>query len=79
MWTARGGREETGADGDGPLPGLIAGQVCGIRRTVLDAVGRRMLAGHKPAEVSRDVLVLLGDIEDLLDEKVLNCAVRGPS
>ncbi|MEU3860972.1 TetR/AcrR family transcriptional regulator [Streptomyces sp. NPDC028722] len=72
-------REETGADDADPLPGLIAGQICWLHRTVFDAIGRRMLAGHKPAEVSREVLVLLGDIEDLLDEKVLNYAVREPS
>ncbi|MFJ7148379.1 TetR/AcrR family transcriptional regulator [Streptomyces sp. NPDC100445] len=72
-------REETGAHPDDPLPGLIAGQICWVHQTVFAAIGRRMLAGHKPAEVSRDILVLMEDIEDLLDEKVLNYAVREPS
>ncbi|MGW0770957.1 TetR/AcrR family transcriptional regulator [Streptomyces sp. NPDC002676] len=72
-------REETGAaDGD-PLPGLIAGQICWIHQTVFVTVGREMLAGRKPAEVSREVLVLIDDIEDLLSEKVLGYAVRGQS
>lgn len=36
-----------------------------------------MLKGCNPDEVSREVLVLLDDIEELLSEKVLNYAVRG--
>ncbi len=36
-----------------------------------------MLAGGKPSEVSRDVLLLLDEMEELLSEKVLNYAVRG--
>jgi hypothetical protein len=35
-----------------------------------------MMAGRPPGEVSREVLVLLDDMEDLLSEKVLNYAVR---
>ncbi|MET8248580.1 TetR/AcrR family transcriptional regulator [Streptomyces sp. NPDC005202] len=70
-------REETGAAADDPLPGLIAGQICWIHQTVFVTIGRRMIAGHKPAEVSREVLTLLDDIEELLSEKVLNYAVRG--
>lgn len=70
-------REETGAaDGD-PLPDLMAGQICWIHQAVFVTIGREMLAGRKPAEVSREALVLLDDIEDLLSEKVLNYAVRG--
>ncbi|MEU2063859.1 helix-turn-helix domain-containing protein [Streptomyces sp. NPDC013455] len=70
-------REETGAaDGD-PLPDLMAGQICWVHQAVFDTIGREMLAGRKPVEVSREVLALLDDIEDLLSEKVLNYAVRG--
>ncbi|MFD9291680.1 hypothetical protein ACFWBV_26015 [Streptomyces sp. NPDC060030] len=39
-------------------------------------IGREMAAGRAPVEVSRDALVLLGDMEDLLGEKVLNYARR---
>jgi AcrR family transcriptional regulator len=70
-------REEAGAaDGD-PLPGLMAGQISWIHQTVFAAVGREMIAGRNPDEVSREVLVLLDGIEELLSEKVLNYAVRG--
>ncbi|GHF66264.1 TetR family transcriptional regulator [Streptomyces thermodiastaticus] len=70
-------REETGAAPDDPLPGLIAGQICWIEQTVFVAIGHEMLKGRNPEEVSRDVLALLDDIEDVLSEKVLNYAVRG--
>ncbi|MET9791377.1 TetR/AcrR family transcriptional regulator [Streptomyces canus] len=69
-------REETGAaDGD-PLPSLMAGQISWIQQTVMGAIGREMVAGRKPDEVSREVLVLLDDMEELLSDKVLNYAVR---
>ncbi|MEU3527265.1 TetR/AcrR family transcriptional regulator [Streptomyces sp. NPDC038707] len=70
-------REETGAAGDDPLPDLMAGQICWVHQAVFVAIGREMTSGRKPAEVSREVLVLMDDIEDLLSEKVLNYAVRG--
>ncbi|MFH9088141.1 TetR/AcrR family transcriptional regulator [Streptomyces sp. NPDC017673] len=70
-------REETGAGADDPLPDLMAGQICWIHQSVFVTIGREMLAGRKPAEVSREVLVLLDDIEDLLSDKVLGYAVRG--
>jgi hypothetical protein len=44
---------------------------------VMVSVGRAMLAGRNPDVVSREVLVLLDEIEELLGEKVLNYAVRG--
>ncbi|MFH9401922.1 TetR/AcrR family transcriptional regulator [Streptomyces sp. NPDC017638] len=70
-------REETGAAAEDPLPDLMAGQICWVQQAVFAAIGREMVAGRKPAEVSREVLVLLDDIEDLLSENVLNYAVRG--
>ncbi|MEU6594383.1 TetR/AcrR family transcriptional regulator [Streptomyces sp. NPDC046881] len=69
-------REETGAPAGDPLPDLMAGQICWIHQSVFVTIGREMLAGRKPVEVSREVLVLLDDIEDLLSETVLNYAVR---
>jgi hypothetical protein len=42
----------------------------------MSVIDREMTAGRNPDEVSREVLVLLGDIEDLLGPKVLNYAVR---
>lgn len=70
-------REETGAADDDPMPALIAGQINWVHHTVMGVVGRRMLTGGSPAEVSREVLVLLDEMEELLSEKVLNYAVRG--
>ncbi|MCI3273142.1 TetR/AcrR family transcriptional regulator [Streptomyces cylindrosporus] len=70
-------REETGAAAGDPLPGLIAGQIGWAHQTVVATIGREMVAGRNPREVSREVLALLDDIEELLGEKVLNYAVRG--
>ncbi|MFJ3041222.1 MULTISPECIES: TetR/AcrR family transcriptional regulator [Streptomyces] len=70
-------REETGAPDDDPVPSLMAGQINWLHGTVMATIGRRLMAGGKPAEVSRDILVLLDEMEELLSEKVLNYAVRG--
>ncbi|MFE6198803.1 TetR/AcrR family transcriptional regulator [Streptomyces sp. NPDC057838] len=70
-------RQETGAAADDPLPGLIAGQICWVHGTVFAAIGREMAEGRDPGEVSREMLVLLDDIEALLSDEVLNYAVRG--
>ncbi|MEU6146067.1 TetR/AcrR family transcriptional regulator [Streptomyces sp. NPDC047081] len=70
-------REETDAAAGDPLPGLIAGQIGWVHQTVVATIGREMAAGRNPREVSREVLALLDDVEDLLGEKVLNYAVRG--
>ena len=71
-------REETGAPEGDPLPALIAGQISWIHQTVMSVVGREMIAGRDPGEVSREVLVLIDDMEELLSEKVLNYALRDP-
>ncbi|MFF4949188.1 TetR/AcrR family transcriptional regulator [Streptomyces chattanoogensis] len=69
-------RQETGAaDGD-PLPGLMAGQINWVHQSLMIAIGQEMTAGRKPDVVSREALVLLDEMEDLLSEKVLNYAVR---
>ncbi|WP_405869323.1 TetR/AcrR family transcriptional regulator [Streptomyces sp. NBC_00005] len=70
-------REETGAADEDPMPHLIAGQLGWVHSTVMAVVGREMLKERNPGEVSREVLVLLDDMEELLGEKVLNYAVRG--
>ena len=71
-------REETGAAPDDPLPTLIAGQVNWVHQTVMAVIGREMMAGRNPDEVSREVLLLLDEMEELLSEKVLKYAVRAP-
>ncbi|MGW2720524.1 TetR/AcrR family transcriptional regulator [Streptomyces sp. NPDC001492] len=70
-------REDTGAGDDDPMPHLIAGQLSWVHSCVMGVIGREMVKGRNPGEVSREVLVLLDDIEELLGEKVLNYAVRG--
>ncbi|MFF3456366.1 TetR/AcrR family transcriptional regulator [Streptomyces sp. NPDC002730] len=69
-------REETGADPADQLPTLIAGQLCWVQTTLLGVIGREMVAGRKPDEVSRESLDLLDDMEDVLGETVLKYAVR---
>ncbi|MEV7193279.1 TetR/AcrR family transcriptional regulator [Streptomyces sp. NPDC093510] len=68
--------EETGAADDDPMPGLIAGQLSWLHSTLMAWIGDEMSKCREPAEVSREALVLLDEMEDLLSEKVLNYAVR---
>lgn len=70
-------REETGAGDDDLTPRLMAGQINWLHATLIAAIGERMLAGGRPAEVSREALVLLDEMEALLSPKVLKYAVRG--
>ncbi|MFB7648568.1 TetR/AcrR family transcriptional regulator [Streptomyces sp. NPDC056084] len=70
-------REEVGAGPGEPLPALIAGQMNWVHQTVMSAIGREMMAGRDPRAVSREVLVLIDEMEGLLGDKVLNYAVRG--
>ncbi|MBU6530217.1 TetR/AcrR family transcriptional regulator [Streptomyces sp. NPDC057245] len=70
-------REETGAAEDDMAPVLMAGQINWLHGTVIATIGQRMVDGGKPSEVSRDVMLLLDEMEGLLSEKVLNYAVRG--
>ncbi|TXC94973.1 TetR/AcrR family transcriptional regulator [Streptomyces sp. ISID311] len=69
-------REETGAPAGDPLPGLMAGQINWVHQSLMHWIAQAMLAGRKPAEASREALVLLDEMADLLGEKVLNYAVR---
>ncbi|MFI9807512.1 TetR/AcrR family transcriptional regulator [Streptomyces sp. NPDC052301] len=69
-------REETGAEETDNLPHLMAGQLGWVHGTVMTVIAREMVKGRDPGEVSREVLALLDDIEDLLSERVLGYAVR---
>jgi len=70
-------REETGARDDDLTPRLMAGQISWLHSTVIAVIGERMLAGGRPSEVSREALVLLDEMEELLSPRVLTYAVRG--
>ncbi len=74
--TAALAKESGAAEGD-PLPGLIAGQLSWVHSTLVAWIGEEMTRRRAPAEVSREALALLDEMEDLLSEKVLNYAVRG--
>ncbi|MFS0694597.1 TetR/AcrR family transcriptional regulator [Streptomyces nitrosporeus] len=67
---------EPGAGRDPRTAELVAGQLSWVHGTLTAYIGREMAAGRPPAEVSRDALVLLDDIEDLLGGKVLNYGRR---
>ncbi|MGY5130245.1 TetR/AcrR family transcriptional regulator [Streptomyces nigrescens] len=69
-------REETGAAAGDPLPGLMAGQIGWVHQSLMGWITHEMLDGRKPDEASREALVLLDEMEELLGEKVLNYAVR---
>ncbi|MFP3987857.1 TetR/AcrR family transcriptional regulator [Streptomyces sp. E11-3] len=67
---------ETGADPDDVLPLLVGGQLAWVQTTLMGYIGHQMMAGRKAVDVSRDALVLLDEMEEVLGEKVLNYAVR---
>ncbi|ATL30519.1 TetR/AcrR family transcriptional regulator [Streptomyces formicae] len=68
--------EETGAAEGDPLPGLVAGQLSWVHSTLMAWIGDEMSKCREAAEVSREALALLDEMEDLLSDKVLNYAVR---
>ncbi|MEU3504692.1 TetR/AcrR family transcriptional regulator [Streptomyces hundungensis] len=70
-------REEVGAPPEEALPSLVAGQLNWVHQTTMAAISREMMAGRDPKAVSREVLVLIDEMEGLLGDKVLNYAVRG--
>ncbi|MFF9867035.1 TetR/AcrR family transcriptional regulator [Streptomyces sp. NPDC013953] len=69
-------REEVGAAEDELLPGLVAGQLNWLHATLMGWISAEMLKRRDPAEVSREALVLLDEMEELLGDKVLSYAVR---
>ncbi|MFD7864702.1 TetR/AcrR family transcriptional regulator [Streptomyces sp. NPDC057682] len=68
--------EESGAGPGDRTPVLVAGQLAWVHSTLMAYIGREMVSGRRAAEVSRDALVVLDDIEELLGEQVLNYARR---
>ncbi|MEJ8637483.1 TetR/AcrR family transcriptional regulator [Streptomyces sp. NPDC006475] len=68
-------QEADPADGD-LLPSLVAGQLSWLHGTVLGWIGAEMVKRRAAAEVSREALVLLDEMEELLGERVLRYAVR---
>lgn len=60
----------------GHLPELVAGQLGWAYGTVFAWIGAEMARRRVPAEVSREALVLLDELEELLGERVLNYGIR---
>ncbi|MEU3131994.1 hypothetical protein ABZ691_04130 [Streptomyces sp. NPDC006854] len=69
--------EDTGAGEDDPLPLLVRGRIAWIEHALVGYVSQEMMKGRKAADVSRDALGVLDDIEGLLGDQVLNYARRG--
>ncbi|MEU0273387.1 TetR/AcrR family transcriptional regulator [Streptomyces sp. NPDC006307] len=69
-------REEVGADDTDPRPQLVAGQLNWLHSTLMRWITAQMLRRRDPVEVSREALVLLDEMEELLGEKVLAYAVK---
>lgn len=65
-----------GAADDDELPHLMAGQTGWVHSTVIAVIGREKVKSREPREVSREVLALFEDIEDLLGGRLLSYAVR---
>ncbi|MEU9985094.1 TetR/AcrR family transcriptional regulator [Streptomyces sp. NPDC050856] len=68
--------QETGAAGDDPMPALVAGQLSWIHGTLMGWIGTEMVKRRDIAEVAREALGLLDEMEELLGRKVLTYAVR---
>ncbi|MER5491188.1 TetR/AcrR family transcriptional regulator [Streptomyces sp. NPDC002454] len=71
-------RAETGAAPGDRLPGLMAGQIDWLHRTVMAVIRSGLVEGATPEAVSREALDALDEMEELLGERVLNYAVRAP-
>ncbi|MER8001552.1 TetR/AcrR family transcriptional regulator [Streptomyces sp. NPDC095613] len=69
-------KEEMGAAEDEMLPTLVAGQLAWAHGTLMGWIGGQMVRGREPEAVSREALVLLDDIEEILGEPVRTYGVR---
>ncbi|MEU0831454.1 hypothetical protein [Streptomyces sp. NPDC005969] len=54
----------------------MAGRLSRVHSALLGRISCAAAAGRRPAEVSREALVLLDEMEDVLGDKVLNYARR---
>lgn len=68
--------EETGAPPDDPTPRVVASQIGWFHSLVYSEIGRRIVAGEKPATIADAVLALLAVVEETLSERALDYATR---
>ncbi|AKA01756.1 TetR family transcriptional regulator [Streptomyces noursei ZPM] len=68
--------EETGAAPGDQTPRVVASQIGWFHSLVYGEIGRRIVAGEKPATIAAALLELLDVVEDTLGERALNYAIR---
>ncbi|MFF8830054.1 TetR/AcrR family transcriptional regulator [Streptomyces sp. NPDC015131] len=68
--------QETGAPPGDPMPSLVAGQLSWVHSTLMGWIGTEMAERREVAEVAREALGLLDEMEELMGRKVLEYAVR---
>ncbi|MFL4492586.1 TetR/AcrR family transcriptional regulator [Streptomyces sp. VTCC 41912] len=68
--------EETGAAPGDQTPRVVASQIGWFHSLVYGEIGRRIVAGEKPATIAAALLELLDVVEETLGERALNYAIR---
>ncbi|MEE6264231.1 helix-turn-helix domain-containing protein [Streptomyces diastatochromogenes] len=68
--------EETGAAAGDQTPRVVASQIGWFHSLVYGEIGRRIVAGEKPATIAAALLELLDVVEETLGERALNYAIR---
>ncbi|MFE5581278.1 TetR/AcrR family transcriptional regulator [Kitasatospora sp. NPDC056531] len=68
--------EETSAAPDDQTPRVVAGQIGWFHSMVYSEIGRRIVAGEKPATIAEALLELLDVVEEMLGERALGYATR---
>ncbi|MGG2464554.1 TetR/AcrR family transcriptional regulator [Streptomyces sp. RGM 3693] len=68
--------EEAGAAPDDQTPRVVASQIGWFHSLVYGEIGRRIVAGEKPATIAEALLELLDVVEETLGERALGYATR---
>ncbi|MFC0600558.1 TetR/AcrR family transcriptional regulator [Streptomyces palmae] len=68
--------EETGAAPQDQMPRVVAGQIGWFHSLVYSEVGRRLVAGEKPAAIAEALLDVLDIVEGTLSTRALDYATR---
>ncbi|GAA2658533.1 helix-turn-helix domain-containing protein [Streptomyces lunalinharesii] len=68
--------EETGAAPGDQTPRVVASQIGWFHSLVYGEIGRRIVAGEKPATIAAALLELLDVVEETLGERALTYAIR---
>ncbi|MGW5116221.1 TetR/AcrR family transcriptional regulator [Streptomyces noursei] len=68
--------EETGAAPGDQTPRVVASQIGWFHSLVYGEIGRRIVAGERPATIAAALLELLDVVEETLGDRALNYAIR---